>query len=66
MDAETRAQYEAWMWRRIFKRVIIPGVALLVLLIVIIFGLRSCGNDYEEGQDPNYSTEVDSTEVATE
>ena len=61
MDAATRARYEAWMWRRIFKRVIVPGVLLLVLLIGLILGLRSCGSegDDEETQGPPYSNETD-------
>ena len=59
MDADTRARYEAWMWRRIFRRLIVPGVLLLVVLIVLIFGLRSCGNGGEEPQDPPYSDESD-------
>ena len=47
MDAETRARYEAWMFKRILRRVIIPGLLLFVLLIALIMGLRSCGSDDE-------------------
>ena len=50
MDAMTRARYQAWVKRRIFKRVVIPGVLLLVVLIGVTWGLRWLGNreDVEE------------------
>lgn len=59
MDAETRARYEAWMRRKIFRRLMIPGALLLALLIVLILGLRSCGNNDEGVQEPPYSDETD-------
>lgn len=64
MDAETRARYEAWMWKKIFRRLIVPGALLLVVLIALISGLRSCGsssNDGEESEGRSYSSETESS-----
>jgi len=46
MDAETKARYEAWKWKRIRQRLIIPGIGLL-LLIVVILVIRSCSSHDE-------------------
>ena len=47
MDARTRARYEAWKRRKIFKRIVMMGSFLLVLFVGLIFGLNSCGRDNE-------------------
>lgn len=41
MDENTRARYRAWMWRRLFKRVIIPILVLILFLTAFILGRRS-------------------------
>ena len=55
MDARTRARYEAWKRRRIFKRIGMMGALLLVLLVGLTFGLSSCssnsGNEEFESGD---------------
>jgi len=51
MDAQTKARYHAWMMRRIIRRVVIPGVALLLILIGLIFSLRSCGREEDVEDD---------------
>jgi len=63
MDTATREKYGAWMWRRIFKRIIIPCVLLLIVLIGLVLGLRSCGSD--EPQQIPYSSETDVNDTDT-
>lgn len=50
MDARTRARYEAWKRKRIRKRLILPGIGLLLALMVLVVMVRSCsGRDRVEG-----------------
>jgi len=51
MDADTRSRYKVWVWKKIFRRVIVPSVLLLTLLIGSIFGLRMINNDNEDADD---------------
>jgi len=58
MDAGTRARYEAWKWKRIKKRVIYPGISLLVMLILLILVIVSCaGNSNDERTEDVYTDE---------
>lgn len=45
MDAITKAKYEVWMWRRIFKRVVVPVFLFLIIFssVSFVFALRSHG-----------------------
>ena len=63
MDAETRARYEEWKWKRIKKRVIYPGIGLLVMLILLIFMIVSCtSNNSDEPTEDMYTEEPTETE----
>lgn len=42
MDAKTRARYEEWKRNRIRKRVIYPGIGLLIVSFVLVFMMGSC------------------------
>jgi len=57
MDQATRKRYRAWVRRRIFKRIVMPTVLLLVLLTGFIFGVRSFGSGDEELLDVSYFNE---------
>ena len=77
MDAQTRARYKEWRWKRIKKRVIFPGIVLLCVLILLIFGIVSCNRgaednepyeggeaeEYEPASTPDDEPEVDAAEA---
>lgn len=56
MDAQTRANYEAWVRRRIIKRVVLPAATLLILIIGIIAALTSGDSEEENQQAQQYQT----------
>jgi len=67
MDAQTRARYEEWKWNRIKKRVIYPGISLLIMLILLIFVIVSCMGNRNNDQDEDiYTEELTDTEVSTD
>ena len=51
MDAATRARYEAWMRRKIFKHVLRLGLLLFVLFSGSMFGLRTCETNHPNDDD---------------
>ena len=68
MDEATRVRYRAWVRRRIFKRIIMPSMLLLVLLIGAFSGIISFGSNDEEVDniDISYDEVVDLNESLTQ
>jgi len=52
MDAHTKARYDEWRWKRIKKRVILPGVILLCAVILLVFGIVSCNRREDDRELP--------------
>ena len=42
MDAKTRARYEAWMWQKIIRKVVVPGALIIAIIITFIMGVNAC------------------------
>jgi len=59
MDEITKARYKTWVRKRVFKRIVVPSVLLLVLVAGLIFGLRLWGSGNEEVSEVSYSGETD-------
>ena len=45
MDAETKKRYETWKRKKILKRMVPLAVLLLIILIALVLGLKSCGGN---------------------